>query len=191
MVNENIYALIVSGSPLKEELYKAWENICFGFEDAMGNNEHKFYLILFKEVSLLSVTYEQIQFLVNVLTILNEKKCYSEFFYSELNKQLKTSFVFTRNDFAKNAENVKRCFNRSKGIKLQLDLKQDQLNALQLKQGDGKKPTPEYYQSILISLSDHAKYPVTDSITVFEFCERIRRFNQYYEQLKSKQRGSR
>jgi hypothetical protein len=189
MVNSNLAALITFGSPSQNTLLFAWQDICNQFEDAMGNSEHKVFLILYKEVSLLSATYEQIQFLIKTLLLLNDKGIYSPYFYAELNKHLKTSFAFSKENKEQNAELLKRCYNRSKGIKLQLDLKQTQLNALNGKHVEGKKQTKEYYYSILITLSDHAKYPVTDAITTFEYCERVKRFNQYYEQVKSKSNG--
>jgi hypothetical protein len=44
-------------------------------------------------------------------------------------------------------------------------------------------PTRAYFESILITLSDHAGYHIKDDITVYEFGERIRRLNHYIKKL--------
>jgi hypothetical protein len=42
---------------------------------------------------------------------------------------------------------------------------------------------------MLITISDHAKYEITDDITVFQFCERIRRYNSLIEKLQKQSNG--
>lgn len=191
VVNDNLFAIVISGAYpssetemilLKEELAIAWEKIRLEYIDAIGDQEHQFYVNTYKECALLAATYGQIQIAINALTLANERGVYFEQFYVELNKTLRTSLPFSETDFVKNAELLKRANSRSKGIKLQLDLKQSQLDSLTPAQSS-KKPTEKYYQSILISLSDHAGFMITDNITTFEFCERLRRLNHYVNSL--------
>src|SRR5205809_845314 len=53
VVNQNIFALIIAGQPTQNDLLEAWEEICSGYEDAIGTNEHKLFSILFKEVAII------------------------------------------------------------------------------------------------------------------------------------------
>jgi hypothetical protein len=178
-IGENYQALVIFGSPSEYDLLLAWSNIQQEYADAMGDNEHRLYITLFKEVTLLKVTLQTIHYLIEIL-----QEVYYEPYTLELNKLLHTNFKFDPSDKQKYHETLKRCYNRSKGIKIDLELKLVQFKAIEKKnQETGKKPTKEYYQSILITLSDHAKFPVQDSITVYEFCDRVRRLNKYCEQV--------
>jgi hypothetical protein len=114
------------------------------------------------------------------------KEVYYVEFANRLNKLLTTNFKFDHTKPVLYFNELTRCINRSKGIKIDLDLKLKQFEVIQIQrkeQGDGKKPTREYYQAILITLSDHAKYQIQDSITVYEFSERMRRFDAYCKQV--------
>jgi hypothetical protein len=190
VVYENIYALIISGKPDEETLLNAWINIRSQFADAIGDSEHKVFTSVFKEVALLSATYKQLTVLIDLLSMLNTINVFAEDLYKELNATLRSDFKFAEGAQNKNAELLKKCRSRSKGIKLQLDLKEAHLNALSDKQTTGK-PTIGYYQSLLITLGDHCGYQLTDDISTFEFCERMRRFKKYCEQVKPKQHGGR
>jgi hypothetical protein len=183
-VGGNYHALVISGNPSEHDLLLAWSNIQQEYADVMGDHEHRMYITLFKEVTLLKVTLQTIHYLIEIL-----QEVYYEPYTVELNKLLRTSFKFDHADKLKYHETLRRCYNRSKGIKIDLELKLSQFKAIEKKnQESGKKPTKEYYQSILITLSDHAKYPVQDSITVFEFCNRIARYNKYCEQVEKTKR---
>jgi hypothetical protein len=180
----NYHALVISGNPTEHDLLLAWSNIQQEDADAAGDHEHRLYITLFKEVTLLKITLQTIHYLIEIL-----QEVYYEPYTVELNKLLMTSFKFDHTDQQKYHETLRRCFNRSKGIKIDLELKLSQFKAIEKKNQDtGKKPTKEYYQSILITLSDHAKYPVQDTITVYEFRDRIRRFNKYCEQVEKMKR---
>lgn len=178
-VDGNYHALVISGHPTEHELLIAWSNIQQEDADAAGDHEHRMYITLFKEVTLLKVTLQTIHYLIEIL-----QEVYYEPYTVQLNALLRTSFKFDNTDNHKYHETLRRCFNRSKGLKIDLELKLIQFKAIEKKNQDtGRKPTREYFQSILITLSDHAKYPVQDTISVYEFRDRIRRFTKYCEQV--------
>lgn len=177
-VNENLNALVISGDPSIEDLAIAWHEINNQYADAMGDNEHRLFITLYKEVAILSVTYSQIEILVGILSESCRVNVFPADLYKELNSLTKSNFSFLENDNESNLENINRCKNRSKSIKIQLDIKEGQLKAMEAKEKKGKI-TKEHFYSILITISDHVKYNVHDDITVFEFCERVKRHNDY------------
>jgi len=180
LVDNNYAALIVAGYPAQEELLLAWAGIQSEYADAIGDHEHRMYVSLFKEVTQLGLTLQTIEYLVEIL-----EQVYDPKLGAMLNKLLLTTFKFDPADPEKYHATLKRCLMRSKGIKIDLELKRGQLKAMEKKNDEtGDKPSREYFQSILITLSDHAQYPIHDSITVFEFCTRIKRYTQYCEQAK-------
>jgi uncharacterized protein YbcC (UPF0753/DUF2309 family) len=101
---------------------------------------------------------------------------YVDKFASDLNDFLDAAFVFDHNDPEKYNDNLIKAKRRSKGIKLALDVALANEEALR-PAGNKEKPTEAYFQNILISLSDAAGYYITDTITVLEFAQRIKRLN--------------
>lgn len=176
-VDGNLAALIISGYPSQEQLESAWLEIAEQYADMMGDAEHKLYIKLYKELIILNIEYQQILSLIKVLTLVK-----FELFEQKLNEILFTNFSFTTN----REKELDTCFRLSKSTLLKIDMKKAQLDGLKDKgEKKGKGPTREYFQSILITLSDHSKYPVLDSITTFEFCERLKRFTQFVEKQKA------
>lgn len=174
VVDDNYASLVITGYPPPEELHKTWVIIQGEYADAMGDHDYRMYVSLFKEVTLLTVTLKTINYLVEIL-----ERVYYPDFANNLNKLLNITFQFDPADPVKYKTTLKNCLMRSKAIKINLDLKSIQLKAMEEKNQDpGKKPTREYFQSILINLSNHAKYHIHDNVTVFEFCDRIRRYNK-------------
>jgi len=171
--------LIIKGKPPKEELTQAWVNILQEYSDAVGSNEHKLYLSLYREVSLLKINFDLTEVLIEILELED-----TQFWKDELNKIHGTQFRFGEEKH----NDLRRIASRNKALKVQIDLKLIQFNEIEKKHRfKQEEPANEnYYNSILITLSDHAKYQILDSITVFEFCERIKRLNKYYETLKNK-----
>lgn len=182
MVNHNLSSLIISGFPNEIELSTSWSIIVQQYTDAMGNQEHRLYTNLTKEIAVNTITYNLINRTVEIL-----RKQYHKELATELNKLLLTTFKFDFQDQERYNKELDRCVNRSKSLKISIDLLQIKIAELEKKfTGKTQLPTIEYYQSTLITLSDYAKYQITDSITVFEFCERIKRLNSFLEQSHSK-----
>jgi hypothetical protein len=180
MVNNNLSSLIIAGFPTTEQLHNAWASIVQQYTDAVGNNEYNLYTNLCKEISIKRLTYNAINNAVDIL-----RKQYHSQIANELNKALGTTFKFKFSDEERYSKELDRCINRAKSLKISIDLLQIKIEGLETKFSKvNTKPTYEYYQSALITLSDYTKYQISDSITVFEFCERLKRFNNYYEQMK-------
>lgn len=183
VVDGNLSALIISGYPTQEQLEAAWLDIAEQYADAMGDAEHRMYIKLYKELVYLNIEYKQILSLIEVLTIVVYKP-----FEQKLNELLFTNFSFTAN----REKELDTCFRLSKSTLLKIDMKKAQLDGLKEKGDDtDKTPTREYFQSILITLSDYSKYPVQETITTYQFCERVKRFTQFVEKQKAEKNGRR
>lgn len=180
-VDGNLHALVITGKPTDEELQTAWGEITEQVSEIGGGAEYKLYMSLFKEIAIYDLTLKQIEYLVSVL-----QYAYSRSLCDELNKIGGTSFKLDPTDNQTYQEELKRCLRRSGGMKIKMDLKVAQFEAMQKKfEGKKTKPTREFYQAVLNNLSDHAKYLVPDTITVYQYYDRLKRLNQYYEAQKS------
>lgn len=193
-VNDNLSALTIEGFPTELQLLEAWTEIRSQYADAMGDVEHRMYLRLLKDVTILSADYETIQKLAHFLlgfhceTFLRHAEVNKDIFDEvhaialQINKILHTSFKFDPYIPEEFRNELKRSLNQSKALKIRLDMKKIEFDVIRKGHESAEPPTKEYFHGILITLSDHAKLPLNDSISVYEFCERVQRYNYYLSQ---------
>lgn len=179
--NGNFFALVISGQPSLDDLRIAWESIVSEYGEAVGSGQQELSTNLYKQIVKLETTIAQIEMLVRAL-----EKTYCGKFVTLLNGLLTTSFVFDVDKPQEYNKKLQACISRSKGFKITLDLKVAQYNAINKKTEQGEAMTKEAFIGVLITLSDHAKYPIHDNITVFEYCERIKRLNEYIRKMDKK-----
>ncbi len=134
--------------------------------------EYKQYCQSLKEITLLQVTLDQINNLIDTM-----RQAYSPVLAKALNSLLSVNFTFDITNLEVYDTLLDRCRSRSKGIQLQLTIQENRFTHLREKfEKTGVKPTREYYKSILLTLSDSAGFNMTeDTMTVWEFAERMRR----------------
>lgn len=181
LVDKNYSALIISGYPSQLELQLSWSEIQSEFNDLIGDNESRLYLSLYRDIATLDLTLQQINILVECL-----RQVYYEPFLQKLNGLLFTSFKLDPDQPEQYQKTLDGCINRSKAYKIDRDLKAIQFKAIEEKHAshDGKDYTRQYFLSVLITLSNHAKYQISaDAITVFEYGTRLIQFNKYCEEV--------
>ena len=182
--DDNPHALTISGAPELGQLIAAWEGIFEEFTEEIGDQEMR----LFKNVSVdfhkLKFRYDQTQILIDALDqfrLQSQANSYREM-VRDLNAILKTTFTFNHTD-AGFDRMLQNCRTRSGSMLINLGIKKAAFEAMQAKQtGTGAKMDKKYFVAQLIALSDHAKYAVTDQITVLEYCTRIKNINVFLEQ---------
>jgi hypothetical protein len=184
IVDGNLSALIREGYPPEQDIILAWNTIMEQDSAAAGDAEYHLYFSLFKRIAILTTDLNAVHKLVEILSFM-----YHEPLAKELNLLLKTNFKFNAANQEEYQSLLKRCINRSKAMKIELDMKIIQYEEMEKKLVKNEKPTREYFFNILISLSDHAGYDIrAENITVYEYRERLRRLKKYAENLKSKKR---
>jgi len=180
-------ALVIKGDPPIEILVETDYNLRTQYADAIGDHEYLHYCNLLIETIRLETTLVQIENIVKVL-----KECYNKVLANLLNRLCSSSFDFDITNYEDYTNKLQRCLNRSKSLKINIDLKKMALEKLEAKQGKGSNPKREYFLGTLITLSDDSGYPLREeSVTVWEFCERIKRFNKKIDQLKLSNHGRR
>lgn len=188
MCEGNLAALIIEGFPLPKELTIAWSTIQIQYADAIGEGEHKLRCMAFKSLIERKTDYKIALTAIKMLGM-PEIENYPENktpYAQELNNLIDANFSYEMPD---KYDHLKNAIARIKGIKLAIDLAQIKVDAMESKPS-GKRSV-ESFDSNLITLSDHAGYALTDSITVFEYCDRIRRLNLFIEASKTQKNGRR
>lgn len=174
VVNDNVYALIISGNPDVIDLQLQWHEISQEYAEAIGDSEQKMYAILLRDYTIASANFELVRNGIKILKLIHHPSI-CETINKVVGVSLKWSVETYDND-------IKSAYRRSKAFKVKADLLKVSLESMNSK--DRIAPTKEYFQKILIALSDKAGFYISDSITTFEFCERIKQFNEYHENLK-------
>lgn len=179
-INNNLSALVISGYPLPETLSDTWTGILQEYADAMGNSEHQMYINLMREVEILRMDVECIKVLVSTLRLV-----YSKYFCEQLQEMTNTTCKFDWNDQDNFQKEVDKCERRAKSFKINYDLKKSEFENVRKKieAKSDKKIDKNYFTGVLIMLSRHNNYRITKDITVNEYCEYIRQFNNYCENL--------
>lgn len=195
IVDGNLSALTISGFPTQEQLSAAWVFIQSQYSELVGTQEYQMYKILYCEVEQLKITLNQIAIIlggevnndgeVTKVTGLLQV-IYSEYFAQQLNDLLKTSCRFNWNDQTSYQAECEKCLRRAKALKIKLDLKNIEFAAIQKKNNakTGVKMDRTYFTSILITLSNFAKFRIDSSITMDEYCLRIKEHNDYHKLIK-------
>ncbi len=183
LIRKNLAALTIEGFPPETELAEAWQDIQEQYAEAIGDGVQREYLRKLRNVTNLNVDFTMVQMAVQQLSIIipyhlndprdPEFKFAFEFYRTDLNRLVSANFQF--DNPATYGQELQRCLNRAKGIKIELDLQTLNFEAFRNKMEKEKEPDDKYFDSILISLSDLAGYHLNDQITVFEFCERLNR----------------
>jgi len=179
-VDGDLSALIISGSPSPEQLAEAWAGISQEYADETAETEYKMYLQLLKEVVVMEINLAIVENCVTILRLAYVKKC-----ADQINALLFINFAFDPSNREKYLKDLDRAISRSKGsIKLPLQVKKSRLEAMEQRFSEkGRKPDRAYFQYVLNALSDYAKYLIPDTITVYQFCDRIRRLDEYLKHM--------
>jgi hypothetical protein len=88
IVNNNIYALIISGHPDVNDLYVQWHEISQQYADAIGDNDHRMYAIMLRNYTVACANYELVQRGVQILKIVHHPEI-----CDKINKILGTSLL--------------------------------------------------------------------------------------------------
>lgn len=177
-LNGTLNLLVKSGLPDSETLAAAWDVILGQYHEAIGDTATIRRLIIYKDISLLTINLKEVYECVIAL-----RRRYHSFFHDKLNALLECNIDLDPNDPMSYMKNLSRYLKRSASIKRNLELKKIEYHAI--KEGAvGAKATRAYYDDVLITLSDHAKYEITENITVYVYCERFRRLTAHIKAQK-------
>lgn len=177
-VDKNIHSLVIEGEVEKEKLELAFADIQGQYSDMMGDTEYKHYTTIVKNLAIANCTIDQVEECIAALRLFPYQPG-----FEVLNKLLNYDFKLNYENKEEYYKQLDRAYRRSRGLVISRDLLQRQFEATKDKfKGDGNKEiTRAYFIDWLIALSNHVQTTITDQITVYEFCKRVKDFNHYVE----------
>lgn len=174
-LHNDLRALVIEGCPTDEELESAWDGIVGEYHATKGDVSVLRRLVIYKAQSLLTINLREVY---ECVLILRDPRQYHKKFHHKLNMLLECDLELDPTKIDAYMKTLGRYLKRSSSIKRAIQLKQIEYDAI--KEGAvGKKADEAYYDGMFITLSDYAKYRIDDSITVFEYCERCKRLNNF------------
>lgn len=182
VTNDNIYALVISGSPDQDQLHAAWSVIRTQYAEAMKDHDWLEFARINREVAQLQIKLTQIEMLVQQM-----RSFYCVQFKNALNRLVEANLNFDVTSPDKYEDDLKRAMRRSKGIKIELDLRTVRLNAMMEKMANrGDHIGREYYEQVLITISIEIGFQLQiDTLTVFQYCDHVRRLQAKHDMLKA------
>lgn len=179
LVDDKIHGLVVAGHPTEDELYAAWADLMIQYNEGLGDNESRLFFSLHKQILGKEITLQQVDFAIEVL-----RGVFVPEVLTFLNGVFFTCIEYDPLDEDDRDRKLTVFRNQKASIRMAIDMKRIQYDAIKKKKSEGGKPDRTYFQTILLNLSDYAKYEINDKITVFQYCERLRRLNKFLEQEK-------
>lgn len=170
-VDEDYTKLVKSGTASESELLGAWMDIKQQYMEALGHPGAAKYFEQYKKFMRLQTQYTCALHIIDVLS-----KFYVKEFETELEDILHVKLKLDPSDLTKYFTTLKRAGNLIQGLKIKLEVIKQKIEAA-TEAGDSKKPTREYFQTCLIAISDFVKYRISDEISTFEYCKRVKDLN--------------
>jgi hypothetical protein len=189
LVNSDPHQLVVYGQFSDEEVRANWIDVVNQYTEAVAGLEFKTYLALYRETSALRINVELAENLIELLsTVWNPSLC------TELNRLLGTKLKLEGDkDWTAYEVDLKAAANRVRAIRLQLGIKLQTFEALrkkhEAKAAESGGADKAFYAEMLILLSNHAGYQLTDRITVRDYCLRVKQYTKFVESSKLKTHG--
>lgn len=185
IVDSDYSGLIKSGNPSQADLSQAWKKIFFQYRDLMKNDQEMLYLTVLKELGQLEA---DISLLTCFLSII-ERQLAPSWMVKAVNEILESQYEFDPGKTEQFQKEINSARSRMKSIVIRKKLLDEQRKGLDSAiVSQGKGMDRDFFSTMLIILSDHAKYVISDNITAFEFCERFRRFKAHVDSINVKKR---
>lgn len=181
VVDDRIHALVISGHPTEKELSEAWTDILLQYNEAMADNEAKLFFSLHKQILQREIDLKMID-----LALIALKDEYIPRLVDFLNRLFSSTLVMDWEDKYDYEHKLQVFRNLKASVIMARDMKRIQYEAIEEKRSNAsQKPDRNYFQTYLLNLSDFVKYEIDEQISVFTFCERVKRYNKYLDSVKT------
>lgn len=188
MIDGDLSLLVISGVASETQLANAWDSILTQYGDALGKDDPDGYFAAYRDYLDAVRVKEKVVVLIYAL-----RQIYYKNWAVQLNKLIHGNFSFDPTNKTAYLKLLDRCETRGKSKDVDLIIAQSNLKAIQEKRDKGAttlRPTREYFTTIQHNLEDLANRQIDfDKLTTFEFCDRMNRYNEHLNYLKTKSKN--
>lgn len=174
LVDGNFDLLKIEGDPSPADLRRAWDKIYSEYMAALGDNSHTELLSALRDINILNLQYKRITTLIQVLSVYYVPEAVEEL------RKLGYRVKYDKSNMKRYFKDLHSAYERSKTLLIKISIRQKDLENL----NKGKKANRADFQTMLISLSEYAKYQVNaDKISAYQFAVMMNRCNSYAKNL--------
>lgn len=180
LVDGKIHGIVVSGHPPEKEVEAAWADLVVQYNEGLGDSESRLFFSLHKQILQKEITLQQVELAITML-----RGSHAPELLEFLNGVFFTQVRIDETDAEDRERKLNVFKNQKASIRMAIDMKRIQYDAIKRKkQSAGNRPDRAYFQTMLLNLSDFAKYEVTDRISTFQYVERVRRLDKFLQKVK-------
>lgn len=184
--SKDLEKLIIDGTPTEEELQDAWDKLRMDYIDLTGGVKQKTYFGLLKLLISLRARKEQFLICQRVL-----KAVYSDMWAKELDELCETELELNPENWEQYLQDIDdNCNEFLAPLSMEIRLKQIEFDQISEEDEDSKEMQEDDFYDALLDISDHIHTPLTDLISMWEYCRRIARLKEHIKELNSKQDAS-
>lgn len=172
-----------SGTATKIQLLKQWSIIREEYSELIAGDSGKRYINLQVEIFIISAKMKSIKIIANILaSVIDDTSDEAKQLGKILNRYCQTRFDFEGED---KMEELQRCLNRTKGLQINKELKELELEAIEKKMPAlGAKVDESYFIKGLMRISDHRKFNFSiETISTYEFFTRLNEYNDFCKKI--------
>lgn len=182
LIDDDLKQLIITGEPPMHILAQAWIDIYFEYYDTQSSIDGKYKLQLLKEIALLECALLKIETILHCLSYTYSPELHAELVGIGYECELDPHNI---ESYRESLQGVK---NRSREIRIDIKLKQAELETLQEAAEKEKKVERSYFTNHLSRIATYKKVAVIKpkDITVAEFSAMCTEYLDYINNLKKR-----
>lgn len=188
LVDHDFSGLILEGEPDEAEISAAWENILNEYNDALGDDGNKAYVIAYREYMQARINYDMVNQYIELLN-----NYYVPKWADELNFMVNGTFDFqgaVNRDIDEYRGMLKNCFARNKANLMRVNLAKIKIEEFAKVQGAATavKPDRGYFTKVMVNLKNKNNREIPETISTYEFCVLVSQYQQYVKMMEGQKK---
>lgn len=177
LCEEDLTALIISGTFSEQQLQAKWFDIYSEFIELSDTPDSKILLRIIREIILSKTRILKVQMIVRYLVVQWDEELISEL------RLMNFRYKYDPNNPLQYSKDLKLVLSRIKNWEIDLKLKEAEYDAYQ-KKSTGEKPERIYFLQSIVRMSQFYKYRINpEEVTTVEFCLMKKEYIEYCENI--------
>jgi len=177
----DLNALVISGTPSPEEIAEAWTNIFYEYCDLVEATEAKYRSRLFSEIQILTKKLELAQGWLKILEIQ---------FFPELVIALQKigfEYEFNPNDKHQFADDIASLKSEIFPLNLQLKVKKEEYRYLMKNQSTSENISKEFFLKLIFNINRYTKAnpPISLNSSILDYCIALKAYADEFSNQKT------
>jgi hypothetical protein len=190
LCDDDYSGLVASGEPSQDEIAGAWDEILFQYQDALKDDSQKQFVSAHADYYRAKTKHDLAITYIEMLNYYYSQGIVVKKWIIELNRLCHIRFEFNVDKNEEFESYLVSCNNRNKSNLVQYQLAQMRLEEIMKIQGakEQEKPDRGYFTQIMVNLKNQNTREIPDTISTYEFCVLVNRYQEYIKRLEKEKR---